>query len=149
MLNAGDGQAVDDAIAGLLTHGWLAEGEISYAGPGAEARARLAADVLRERLAGCGPLRFDLIGVASILGDDSGAWLAGQPAGDARDVRLRVALNHPERRVAERVAREVTALYTCGPAGGGGVRTALRPRLGTVSCALPRERVPAHFEFVE
>ena len=32
--------------------GWLAEGEISYAGPRAEARARLAADVLRERLAG-------------------------------------------------------------------------------------------------
>src|SRR5256885_7494460 len=29
--------------------GWLAEGEISYAGPRAEARARLAADVLRER----------------------------------------------------------------------------------------------------
>ena len=27
--------------------GWLAEGEISYAGPGAEARARLAGDVLR------------------------------------------------------------------------------------------------------
>ena len=31
--------------------GWLAEGEISYAGPRAEARARLAAEVLRERLA--------------------------------------------------------------------------------------------------
>ncbi len=34
--------------------GWLAEGEISYAGPRAEARARLAADVLRERLADVG-----------------------------------------------------------------------------------------------
>ena len=32
--------------------GWLAEGEISYAGARAEARARLAADVLRERLQG-------------------------------------------------------------------------------------------------
>ncbi|MGJ7582985.1 acyclic terpene utilization AtuA family protein, partial [Variovorax sp. RHLX14] len=32
--------------------GWLAEGEISYAGPRAEARARLAADVLRKRLDG-------------------------------------------------------------------------------------------------
>jgi hypothetical protein len=32
--------------------GWLAEGEISYAGPRAEARARLAADVLRRRLPG-------------------------------------------------------------------------------------------------
>ncbi len=38
--------------------GWLAEGEISYAGARAEARARLAADVLRERLqtwARCAP----------------------------------------------------------------------------------------------
>jgi hypothetical protein len=129
--------------------GWLAEGEISYAGRGAEARARLAADILRERLAGCGPLRVDLLGVAAILGDDAGRWLAAQPVGDARDVRLRVALNHPDRAIADRLAREVTALYTCGPAGGGGVRTGVRARLGTVSCSLPRELVPATFTFVE
>jgi Acyclic terpene utilisation family protein AtuA len=129
-------------------HGWLAEGEISYAGRGAEARARLAADVLRQRLAGCGPLRVDLLGVASVLGDDAGRWLAERRVGDAQDVRLRVALNHSDRAVAERLAREVTALYTCGPAGGGGVRTQLRARLGTVSCTLPRELVPARFAFV-
>jgi hypothetical protein len=129
--------------------GWLAEGEISYAGPRAEARARLAADVLAERLAGLGPLRFDLIGVASLFGDDAGRWLGAQEPGHARDVRLRVALNHADRRAAERLLREVTALYCCGPAGGGGVRTGLRPRLGTVSCLLPREAVPARLRFVE
>lgn len=129
--------------------GWLAEGEISYAGVRAEARARLAVDVLRERLAGAGPLRADLIGVTSVFGDDAGRWLAEQPPGDARDVRLRVALKHTDRRQAERLLREVTALYCCGPAGGGGVRTALRPRLGTVSCLVPREAVPAHHRFVE
>lgn len=129
-------------------HGWLAEGEISYAGPGAEARARLAAHVLRTRLRDCGPLRVDLIGVAGILGDDAGSWLADQPRTDARDVRLRVALNHADRAVAERVGREVTALYTCGPAGGGGVRTQLRARLGTRSCTMPRELVPATFRFI-
>ena len=59
-----------------------------------------------------------------------------------------VALNHAERAGAERLTREVTALYCCGPAGGGGVRTSLRPRLGTVSCLLPRERVPGSFRFV-
>jgi hypothetical protein len=127
--------------------GWLAEGEISYAGARAEARARLAADVLRERLQGLGRLRVDLIGVASVLADDDGRWLAAQPAGDARDVRLRVALNHPDRAAAERLPREVTALYTCGPAGGGGVRTALRPRLGTVSCFVPRDQVPTTYRF--
>jgi hypothetical protein len=127
--------------------GWLAEGEISYAGARAEARARLAADVLRERLQGLGLLRADLIGVTSVFGNDTGEWLAAQPPGDARDVRLRVALHHVDRSQAERLAREVTALYTCGPAGGGGVRTALRRRLGTVSCAVPRESVIATHSF--
>ena len=129
--------------------GWFAEGEISYAGARAEGRARLAAQVLRERLAGLGPLRADLIGVASVFADDGGQWLADQPAGDAQDVRLRVALNHTDKPSAERLGREVTALYTCGPAGGGGVRTALRQRLGTVSCTVPREQVPASFRFIE
>ena len=78
--------------------GWLAEGEISYAGARAEARARLAADVLRERLQGLGALRADLIGVTSVFGDDAGRWLAATPAGDARDVRLRVALRHSRAR---------------------------------------------------
>lgn len=133
--------------------GWLAEGEISYAGPRAEARARLAAQVVAERLAGLGPLRADLIGVASVFGDDAGTWLAGQQArpdaADTRDVRLRLALRHAERSQAERLLREVVALYTCGPAGGGGVRTALRPTLGTLSCLLPRDRVPAGYEMIE
>jgi hypothetical protein len=123
--------------------GWLAEGEISYAGARALERAELAAQVLRERLADVAPLRVDLIGVASVFGDDDGRWLAAHAGGMPRDVRLRVALNHGERAAAQRLVREVTALYTCGPAGGGGVRTALRPRLGTVSCTVAREGVRA------
>ena len=65
-----------------------------------------------------------------------------------RDVRLRVAVRHADKASAERLPREVTALYTCGPAGGGGVRTALRPRLGTVSCLVPRDNVPASHRFI-
>jgi hypothetical protein len=129
--------------------GWLAEGEISYAGARAEARARLAADILRERLAGLGTLRADLIGVASVFGDDAGRWLAAHPVGDAHDVRLRVAMHHAQRAQAERLAREVTALYTCGPAGGGGVRTSLRRRLGTLSCTVPREAAPGRHVFLD
>jgi hypothetical protein len=129
-------------------NGWLAEGEISYAGPGAEARARLAAAVLRTRLAPLRPLRVDLIGVASILGDDAGGWLACRPQSDAPDVRLRVATSQPRRHDAERLLREVTALYTCGPAGGGGVRTGLCERLGSVSCLVPREQVMPRVEFL-
>jgi len=128
--------------------GWLAEGEISYAGARAEARARLAGEVLRERLAPLGKLRIDLIGAGSVLGDDDGRWLAAQAPGEARDVRLRVALIHADRAEAERLPREVTALYTCGPAGGGGVRTGLRQRLSTLSCFVPRDDVPTRFSFL-
>jgi len=127
--------------------GWLAEGEISYAGPNAEARARLAAEVLARRLEDLA-LRIDLIGALSIFGDDDGRLLGDTPRGEARDVRLRVAASHRDRRTAERLTREVTALYTCGPAGGGGVRTAIRARLDTLSCFVPREAVPAGFEIV-
>ena len=94
-------------------------------------------------------MRADLIGVASIFDDDTGRRFADTPAGDAHDVRLRVAMSHAERLTAERLAREVTALYTCGPAGGGGVRTRLTPRLGTVSCSVPRDDVPSRFEILD
>ncbi len=127
--------------------GWLAEGEISYAGPGAEARARLAAQVLRRRLPAL-DLRIDLIGVLSILGDDAGRLLRATPPGDARDVRLRIAAIHADRAQAEHLGREVTALYTCGPAGGGGVRTALTPRLATLSCLVPRSAVATGFQLL-
>ena len=120
--------------------------EISYAGARAGARARLAADTVRQRLAGLGEIRADLIGCGSLFNDDAGLSAAAAPA-DARDVRLRLALNHADRASAERLLREVTALYTCGPAGGGGVRTALRPRLGLVSCLLPRGQIPAHWSW--
>jgi hypothetical protein len=129
--------------------GWLGEAEISYAGPNAEARARLAAEVVRRRIGERLRLRFDLIGVLSVLGDDDGRAIARTPPGDARDVRLRVAAAHAERARIERLLEEVTALYTCGPAGGGGVRTSLRSRLSTVSCFVPRERVPARFELLQ
>ena len=129
-------------------NGWLAEAEISYAGARAQARARLAAAVVRERLPHLA-LRADLIGVCSLWADDAGHVLDGSPDQGATDVRLRMATSHADKAVAEQLLREVTALYTCGPAGGGGVRTALRPRLGLVSCLLPREGIPSRFEMVQ
>ncbi|MGI4777426.1 MAG: acyclic terpene utilization AtuA family protein [Janthinobacterium lividum] len=161
-LESGDGFGNRVSLSGVRGHarpthykvnvchegGWLAEGEISYAGARAESRARLAADVLRRRLDGL-ELRVDLIGAISILADDGGRALAATPDTGARDIRLRVAATHAEHAVAQRLGREVTALYTCGPAGGGGVRTALTPRLNTISCLLPRDAVPVHFTMVE
>jgi hypothetical protein len=131
--------------------GWLAEGEISYAGPNAAARARLAGDVVRQRLAVLGleglRLRQDLIGVASVFADDGGRWQDAHLGGDAQDVRLRIACAAPVRAQAEAAAREVLALYTCGPAGGGGVRTAVTPRLASDSCFVPRELLRPAWRF--
>ena len=89
--------------------------------------------------------------MTSIFGDDTSRWLdAPHNDGNApRDVRLRVALQHRDHASAQRLVREVTALYTCGPAGGGGVRTVMRPRLGTVSCLVPRDAVAVRFEMVD
>src|SRR5205085_5767794 len=60
--------------------GWLGDGEISYAGPNAEARARLAARIIHERMGHLLKLRYDLIGVVSILGDDAGRMFEATPA---------------------------------------------------------------------
>ena len=94
-------------------------------------------------------LRCDLVGVLSVFGDDRGRAQSRARPNDARDVRLRVAAAHTDRATAEVLVREVTALYTCGPAGGGGVRTMITPRLHSASCFVPRELVPATFTFLE
>ena len=123
-------------------------GEISYAGAGAETRARLAMDVMSKRLGRDLQLRFDLIGVMSVLGDDTDRLLNATRTGAATDVRLRVAAKHEDSTQIDRMLRELTALWTGGPAGGGGVRVAKRQRLSQKSCLVPRERVPASHAFV-
>lgn len=127
--------------------GWFGEGEISYAGQNAEARARLAMDIMQKRMGPLLPLRFDLIGVSSVLGDDGNRMLGAAPLGQLTDIRLRIAGQHLDLAVIDRLLREVTALWTGGPAGGGGVRVAKRQRLSTQSCLIARAQVPASFSF--
>ncbi len=131
--------------------GWLGEGEISYAGPNAAGRARLAAETLIDRLRMLGiteKRRIDLIGVASLLDSDDGAIRGGLAFDDAGDVRVRLALASESRLTAERAAREVLALYCCGPAGGGGVRWTVTQRINTVSYLVPRDMVRPTVTFV-
>ena len=75
--------------------------------------------------------------------------LAATPADHARDVRLRVAAKHEDVTVIDRLLRELTALWTGGPGGGGGVRVTRRQRLSMRSCLVPREHARATFSFVE
>ena len=126
--------------------GWFAEAEISYAGPRAAERARLAGQTIQQRLGHLAPLRTDLIGVTSVWGNDASSWLDGADLRHApHDVRLRMAWQHADHATAQRLPREVNALYCCGPAGGGGVRTHMRQRLGLTSCLIPHPHTPTGF----
>jgi hypothetical protein len=123
--------------------GVLGEAEISYAGPNARARAELAAGIVARRMrvrAPDLPLRIDMIGVASVFHDYSGAGPAAVE-GEPRDVRLRFATEAPAADRAELLLDEVEALYCAGPAGGGGVRRHLTRRYKSASCLVERERI--------
>lgn len=110
-----------------INGGWLAEAEISYAGFNALGRAQLATQIIRERLSDLN-LRVDFIGSSSVFASDAGKGPQFKSTLGFEDIRLRIAAAHPNRTEAMKVCREVTALYTCGPAGGVGVRTSLKPR---------------------
>jgi hypothetical protein len=128
--------------------GYIGEGQISYGGPGAVARARLALEIVRERLALTGvatrELRLDLIGLDSLYGDT-----AREERGEPYEVRLRVAARTQTLEEAIRIGNEVETLYTNGPAGGGGATRSAREVIAVQSVLLPRTEVRPTFEFVE
>jgi len=126
---------------------YIGEGQISYAGPGALARGRLALEIVRERLKLTGvaasELRFDLIGVDSLHGTRVSAH-----AGEPYEVRVRVAGRTENRREAVRIGNEVETLYTNGPAGGGGAFKSARDVVAVASVLLPRELARPQVRFV-
>lgn len=129
---------------------WLGEAEISYAGPNALARARLAVRTITERLARRGLAlrhRADIIGTVSAFDSDGGELLSGYTDTQAGDYRVRFAFGSDSQRDVERAVQEVNALYCCGPAGGGGVRQSVRPRVRTLSHLVPRHLVHPSFFF--
>ncbi|MEU6268874.1 acyclic terpene utilization AtuA family protein [Saccharopolyspora shandongensis] len=118
--------------------GYRAECGISYAGPNAASRARLAADVVTTRLRGTGlRIRAEVLGALK----DS-----GEPTDECR---LRVAAMAPDAAAADVVCHEVEALYTNGPAGGGGVRADVREVIGIVSALIPRSDVETRVTVLE
>ncbi|HVO90531.1 MAG TPA: acyclic terpene utilization AtuA family protein [Casimicrobiaceae bacterium] len=116
--------------------GFVGEGEIGYAGPNAVARARLAGEIVRERLEGqFSEMRIDLIGSTSLHGR------AFDRDENPYEVRLRVAARAKTSELAMIVGEEVEALYTNGPAGGGGTRKYVNEQIGIVSTLIDREQV--------
>lgn len=128
--------------------GFIGEGQISYGGPGAVERGRLAMEIVKERLRSVGAsiseLRADLIGVDALA-------VCGRAvrAGDPAEVRVRVAGRADAERDAARIGHEVEALYTNGPAGGGGATRSVREVLAVASTLMPRESVTCRVVILE
>ena len=124
--------------------GFAGEGHMTYAGPGAINRARLAADIVRERLAlrriELEDLRVDLIGHSAVHA------AAAQPAGEPYEIRLRVAGCARTREAAATIAEEVQTLYTNGPCGGASDSMQVREVIGVRSILLDRALVKSRVE---
>ncbi len=119
---------------------FIGEGQISYAGAGALARAKLALAIVEERLQLTGvaasELRFELMGVDSVHRGP-----AVEANAEPAEARIRVAGRTATLAEAVRIGNEVETLYTNGPAGGGGAWKSAREMVAVVSTLLPREQV--------
>jgi hypothetical protein len=126
--------------------GFIGEGQISYAGTGAVERARLAKAIVLERIdrAGlqCEEIRADIVGVDAL----HGGRLSGHSA-PPYEVRLRVTARTATLSHAVRVGHEVEALYTNGPAGGGGATKSTREVLAVASTFIARDRVRTSVQY--
>ena len=123
-----------------IKEGWIGEAEITYAGLGCINRARLAEQVVRQRLRIGGvqldELRVDYIGLNSLHG------AASLPAAqEPYEVRLRFAGRAKHKRDAAKLAGEVETLVGKGPAMSSLPRTTVREVLAIYSVLIPREAV--------
>ena len=119
-------------------NGFLGEGEISYGGANCLKRAELAIEIIKKRLEGkeLSDLRLELIGVNSI-NPIEGSDLLLEPS----EVRVRVAGKSSSAAIARQIGLEVEALYTNGPAGGGGATQHLSEQISIASVLLPKSEV--------
>lgn len=123
---------------------FLGEGEFSLAGPNCLARARLARDVLFQRLKQRGldvRARIDLVGVASVHDDDTGTLATAFHGPAPPEIRVRLAAEGTSRDDVDQAAREVLAMLCCGPAGSSGARWSVVPRIRTRSYLVDRTLV--------
>lgn len=121
--------------------GWIGTGEVAYAGVNAVARARLAADVVKERFRLDGgiasELQIDLIGITSLHGNGPQA-VGAEPY----EVRLRVAARCPDKKHAELLGDHVRQLNMQGPfAAGGPVNLGAKEIIAVDSVLIPRSWV--------
>ncbi|MEA5429198.1 acyclic terpene utilization AtuA family protein [Arcicella sp. DC25W] len=118
---------------------FLGEGEISYAGSSAFERAELAGKTLEKRLKNqFDDFRVDYIGLNSVHRQSINAISIPNTM---PEIRLRVAGKAKTIDEATLIGEEVEALYTNGPAGGGGVRKYVNEVIGIISVLINREDI--------
>ncbi|WP_326511780.1 acyclic terpene utilization AtuA family protein [Clostridium intestinale] len=131
---------------------YIGEGEISYGGSGAYERAKLAGDVIKKRLEyiklPIEELRIDFIGVNSLFKDKISESISNFRS-DYTEVRLRVAARTKTKEDAKIIGNEVEALYTNGPAAGGGVRKYVREIISIASILIPEESIKTEVVYRE
>ena len=129
---------------------YIGEGQISYGGSTALARARLAGEIIRKRLeidtCQYEELRIDEMGVNSLYQQQISDHIAcAAPV----EVRLRVTARTKDEKNARIIGDEVEALYTNGPAGGGGAVKSVREIVSIASILIPRDDIHIHVDFME
>ncbi len=135
-----------------VANGWMGEAEMSYAGPNALARARLANEVIEQRMrhaGGNGQIRFDIIGDASAFNGGHLTRPHQEPSNNDGDYRIRAALLSQSRNEAQSIIDEVQSLYCSGPAGGGGFRHHLTEQVATASILVDKEQILPHIHIEE
>jgi hypothetical protein len=132
--------------------GWLGEGEISYAGPNALARAELAAAVVLARCRAIGiveRVRVEVLGTEAVFDSNDRGRRSRVHKDASGEYRVRAAVRSTNRKVAQQVSDEVLSLYCSGPAGGAGVRQHVAAQVSTASILIDRARVKPVVTVVE
>lgn len=145
-VNGGSGKAKPETLKVSVGYegGFIGEGEISYAGAHAIERAKLAGEIIEKRIGErFEEFRVDYIGLSSLHGQ------ALSENSVPYEIRLRIAGKTPNRSLAQLVGEEVEALYTNGPAGGGGARKYVHEVLGVVSILMDRNQIPSSIKLLE
>ncbi|MCB2362340.1 acyclic terpene utilization AtuA family protein [Clostridium estertheticum] len=123
---------------------YIGEGEMSYGGSGAYERAKLAGEIIKKRLgyvdAHIEELKIDFIGVNSLYKDSLSDAL-NKSNKNFNEVRLRVAARTLNKADATIIGNEVEALYTNGPAGGGGARKGVKEIVSVASIFVPSDDI--------
>ncbi|MEM1298622.1 MAG: acyclic terpene utilization AtuA family protein [Pseudomonadota bacterium] len=140
------GRAAPETLKATISvdGGWLGEGFLTYSGPNALARADLAGQIVRERLASLGtnePVRIETLGTFATLDGGNPDKRANRTLPTDGEYTVRIATQSVDKGKAQQVCDELMMLYCSGPAGGGGYRGSVTSQIATASVLVPRERI--------